>query len=80
MKSARQAVPDFNCVGNIHSAFDGDHLNVLGTDWLIATKGENFTILDLEAQAAIAGFNELYFHTDGSPVEEKLRIRVATSE
>lgn len=53
-------------------------LQRLRKNGLIATKRGKLTILDFKGLAAVAGFNEQYLHTDGPPVEEKLRLRAAT--
>lgn len=51
-------------------------LQRLRKDGLIVTKGGNLTIVDFERLAEITGFNRNYLHTDGPPVEQKLRTRV----
>ena len=48
----------------------------LRKDGLIATKDGKMTILDFDRLAAVAGFDEVYLHTDGPPVEQKLRSRL----
>ena len=48
----------------------------LRKDGLIATKDGKMTILDFARLAAVAGFDEVYLHTDGPPVEQKLRLRL----
>lgn len=51
-------------------------LQRLRRDGLIATKDGRLTILDFDRLAEIAGFNATYLHTDGPPVEQKLRSRL----
>ena len=51
-------------------------LQRLRQDGLIATKDGKMTILDFERLAELAGFDEIYLHTDGPPVEQKLRMRL----
>ncbi len=53
-------------------------LQRLRKDGLIATKSGKLTILDFDRLATIAGFNASYLHTDGPPVEQKLRSRLNT--
>ena len=50
-------------------------LQRLRHDGLIVTKHGKLTILDYKRLAEIAGFNATYLHTDGPPVEQKLRSR-----
>lgn len=50
-------------------------LQKLRLDGLIVLKDGKLTILDFERLAAIAGFTANYLHTDGPPVELKLRAR-----
>lgn len=45
---------------------------------LIVVGHGSLTILDFKRLAKIAGFNETYLHTDGPPVEQKLRARLNT--
>ena len=54
-------------------------LQRLRKDNLIATQRGRLTILDSSALADIAGFNKDYLHTDGPPVEQRLRARAAQS-
>ena len=51
-------------------------LQRLRQDGLIATKDGKMTILDFERLAELAGFDEMYLHTDGPPAEQKLRMRL----
>ena len=51
-------------------------LQKLRQDGLIATKDGKMTILDFERLAELAGFDEIYLHTDGPPAEQKLRMRL----
>ena len=51
-------------------------LQRLRQDGLIATRDGKMTILDFDRLADLAGFNEVYLHTDGPPVEQKLRMRL----
>lgn len=53
-------------------------LQKLRNDGLIATKGGKLTILDFDKLADVAGFNANYLHTDGPPVEQKLRARFSS--
>jgi len=50
-------------------------LQRLRQDGLIVLKDGELTILDFKRLAKIAGFNSTYLHTDGPPVEQKLRSR-----
>ena len=51
-------------------------LQRLRNDGLIVAKDGKLTIVDFERLAKIAGFNQVYLHTDGPPVEQKLRTRL----
>lgn len=51
-------------------------LQRLRQDGLILLKGGELTILDLDRLAKLAGFDGTYLHTDGSPLEQKLRLRL----
>ncbi|HXG99934.1 MAG TPA: Crp/Fnr family transcriptional regulator [Sphingomicrobium sp.] len=51
-------------------------LQRLRKDNLIATSEGKLTILDFPRLAEIAGFNDVYLHIDGPPVEQKLRMRL----
>lgn len=51
-------------------------LQRLRKDGLIESKDGKMTILDFDRLAEVAGFNEVYLHTDGPPVEQKLRLRL----
>jgi len=51
-------------------------LQRLRNDGLIVAKDGKLTILDFKRLAKIAGFNDTYLHTDGPPVEQKLRTRL----
>jgi CRP-like cAMP-binding protein len=51
-------------------------LQRLRQDGLISTKEGKLTILDFKRLAKIGGFNAAYLHTDGPPVEQKLRSRL----
>ena len=54
-------------------------LQLLRQDGLVATsEGRKLTILDFKRLAEVGGFNDVYLHTDGPPVEQKLRVRFAT--
>ena len=50
-------------------------LQRLRRDELISLKDGKLTILDFPRLSDIAGFNKTYLHTDGPPVEQKLRAR-----
>lgn len=50
-------------------------LQRLRKEGLIVTKGGKLTIVNFERLAEIAGFTANYLHTDGPPVEQKLRSR-----
>ncbi len=52
-------------------------LQRLRNDGLIVAKDGKLTILDFERLAKIAGFTQTYLHTDGPPVEQKLRSRLS---
>lgn len=54
-------------------------LQRLRKDQLISTQRGRLTIHDLDRLVEIAGFNEMYLHTDGPPVEQQLRARLAQS-
>jgi CRP-like cAMP-binding protein len=54
-------------------------LQRLRKDKLIATRHGRLTILDFKKLAGISGFNEVYLHTDGPPVEQRLRARLSQS-
>ena len=54
-------------------------LQRLRKDKLIATRRGRLTILDFERLSEIAGFNEAYLHTDGPPVEQRLRAHLHQS-
>lgn len=47
----------------------------LRQDGLIVLKNGELTIVDFERLAEVADFNATYLHTDGPPVEQKLRSR-----
>ena len=51
-------------------------LQRLRQDGLIVSKDGKLTILEFDRLAEIAGFNATYLHTDGPPVEQKLRARL----
>ncbi len=51
-------------------------LQRLRKDGLIATNDGNLTILDFDRLAGLAGFDRTYLHTDGPPIEQKLRLRL----
>lgn len=53
-------------------------LQRLRKDGLIVTHDGRLTILDFDRLAKVAGFNDTYLHTDGPPVEQKLRTRLNT--
>lgn len=53
-------------------------LQRLRNDGLIKTANGKLTILDFDRLATLAGFNDTYLHTDGPPVEQKLRARLNT--
>lgn len=53
-------------------------LQRLRKDGLIATTEGKLTILDFERLAEVGGFNDVYLHTDGPSVEQKLRLRLVT--
>ena len=46
----------------------------LRQDGLIVAKDGKLTILDFDRLAELAGFDDVYLHTDGPPVEQKIRI------
>ena len=46
----------------------------LRQDGLIMAKDGKMTILDFDRLAKLAGFDDVYLHTDGPPVEQKLRL------
>lgn len=50
-------------------------LQRLRHDELIVSRDGKLTILDFDRLARLAGFNATYLHTDGPPVEQKLRLR-----
>ncbi len=50
-------------------------LQRLRKEGLIISKDGKLTILDFDRLAEIAGFSATYLHTDGPPVEQKLRAR-----
>jgi CRP-like cAMP-binding protein len=50
-------------------------LQRLRREGLIVSKDGKLTILDFARLADLAGFNANYLHTDGPPVEQKLRAR-----
>jgi CRP-like cAMP-binding protein len=50
-------------------------LQRLRKDGLISLKEGRLTILDFARLSELAGFNQAYLHTDGPPVEQKLRVR-----
>lgn len=50
-------------------------LQKLRQDKLIVSRDGRLTILDFARLAEVAGFNPAYLHTDGPPVEHKLRSR-----
>lgn len=54
-------------------------LQRLRKDGLIATSDGKLTILDFKRLVEVAGFNDVYLHTDGPPVEQQLRLRLAAS-
>ena len=51
-------------------------LQRLRKEGLIIAKDGNLTILDFKRLAEVAGFNDEYLHTDGPPIEQKLRARL----
>lgn len=51
-------------------------LQRLRRDKLISTQRGKLTILNFDRLAEVAGFDESYLHTDGPPVEQKLRSRL----
>lgn len=51
-------------------------LQSLRADGLISTANGNLTILDFKKLAKFAGFEKDYLHTDGPPVEQKLRAQL----
>lgn len=57
------------------------HLNrsmqILRRDGLIIAKDGKLTIINFKRLAEIAGFRDDYLHTDGPPVEQKLRLRLS---
>lgn len=53
-------------------------LQRLRKEGLIETKGGKLTIVDFDRLSEIAGFSPRYLHTDGPPVEQKLRRRLAS--
>ncbi len=52
-------------------------LQRLRQDKLISTANGRLKILDFEKLAEICGFNQNYLHTDGPPVEQRLRARLS---
>ena len=50
-------------------------LQRLRREGLIETKDGRLTILDFAGLAKLSGFDPAYLHTDGPPVEQKLRMR-----
>lgn len=52
-------------------------LQRLRKDKLVSTHKGRLTIHDFDQLAEIAGFNQAYLHTDGPPVEQRLRARLA---
>ncbi len=52
-------------------------LQRLRRDKLIETGQRRLKILDFAGLAAIAGFEETYLHTDGPPIEQRLRSRLS---
>lgn len=50
-------------------------LQRLRKEGLIVMKAGSLTIVDFDRLAEISGFNATYLHTDGPPVEQKLRSR-----
>jgi CRP-like cAMP-binding protein len=54
-------------------------LQRLRADKLVSTRRGRLTIHDFDGLAEIAGFNKEYLHTDGPPIEQKLRVRLAQS-
>ncbi len=53
-------------------------LQRLRQDKLISTSHGRLKILDFAKLAEIAGFDETYLHTDGPPVEQRLRKRLGS--
>lgn len=51
-------------------------LQRLRKDGLIVTRAGNLTIVDFDRLAELSGFIRTYLHTDGPPVEQKLRARL----
>lgn len=54
-------------------------LQRLRQDQLISTHQGRLKIHNFDKLAEIAGFNEIYLHTDGPPVEQRLRARLIQS-
>lgn len=54
-------------------------LQRLRKDNLVSTRAGRLTILNFARLAEVAGFDNVYLHTDGPPVEERLRARIAQS-
>ncbi len=52
-------------------------LQRLRKDELISTSQGRLKILDFARLAEIAGFSETYLHTDGPPIEQRLRSRLS---
>ncbi|MDQ3247170.1 MAG: Crp/Fnr family transcriptional regulator [Pseudomonadota bacterium] len=53
-------------------------LQRLRSDKLVSTSHGRLKILDFARLAEIAGFQETYLHTDGPPIEQRLRSRVGS--
>lgn len=54
-------------------------LQRLRKDQLISTNKGRLTILNFDKLAEVAGFDQVYLHTDGPPIEQQLRARLAQS-
>jgi CRP-like cAMP-binding protein len=52
-------------------------LRQLRQDKLISTARRRLTILNYAKLAEVAGFNRTYLHTDGPPIEQRLRARLS---
>jgi CRP-like cAMP-binding protein len=52
-------------------------LQSLRKDKLISTSQGRLKILDFASLAEVAGFTETYLHTDGPPIEQRLRSRLS---
>ncbi len=51
-------------------------LQRLRKDGLISTAKGRLKILNFPKLAEVAGFNQQYLHTDGPPIEQRLRLRL----